>query len=184
MLIIICNLLKFEFHRKNWFSFCHEFLDSSDVNQNYLCGKSKSVNFKILNSITFFKFSLRLNDLLVNYKSDHRYMTLNITHKKIGNEIFYNATFHYHKKLETERLFFVFYVPFKSNDTGCENKVIETSIDNCRAALTLKANFVVRAIMQNFIDCAKDPITCPKFAPLRYINCPGEVLDRFLFIIA
>lgn len=101
-------------------------------------------------------------------------MNIDISHKRIGKEIYFNATFLYQKKLETERLFFVFYVPLKLNDATCEHKVIETSIDNCRAALALKANFVVRAFMQNLVDCAVDPITCPKLSPLRYINCPGE----------
>lgn len=127
----------------------------------------------ILSLINFFQLSLRLDELNVQCDSDDRYVSLNVSHKKIGKETFFNTTFFYHEKVQTERLYFVIYVPWNLNDANSEHKVIETSIDNCRAAFVVKANFVVRAFLQNIIDCGEDPLTCPKSGLLRFTNCPG-----------
>jgi hypothetical protein len=104
-------------------------------------------------------------------------MTLNISHKVEGKETYFNATFTYHEKLETERLYFIILVPFKPTDVECEHKVVDTSIDLCRVAATaMTGNFVVRALLQNIFKCTEKQMTCPKTAVQKYLNCPGSYL--------
>lgn len=104
-------------------------------------------------------------------------MTLNITHKVIGIETYFNATFTYHETLETERLFFTILTPFKPTDVECEHKVIETSVDLCRVtSKAMKNYFIVRVFLQNFFQCTEHLKTCPKSGFQKYLNCPSSFL--------
>lgn len=118
------------------------------------------------------KDSLKLKTLNYAYNSDERYIISNITHLKIGKDIFVNMTFIHQKKIVSQKLVFKLFIPKFQNDSRCDNKLFETSIDLCQAGKVIKSNLMVRIFLQNFIDCSLDSFSCPYHDTMRLRNCP------------
>lgn len=122
---------------------------------------------------------MKLTSLNYAYDSDDRYVSTNISNAKSGKENYFNATFIVHKKIIWQKLIFKLFIPMYQNDSKCDNKLFETSIDLCQAGKIIKSNLMVRLFMQNFINCSIDSFSCPYEKQLRLRNCPiSSVLGK------